>query len=110
MMGYGLRCIHLFTTLLLEECSYHYVIIMVLTIDEILFIYTQARLLKMIITMIFSSCGFLFKINLRYGLDESLKQHNFTCTACAGTHLLEFAALSRVTGNHTYEVLTCTTS
>ena len=27
-----------------------------------------------------------------------------TCTACAGTNLLEFAALSRLTGNSVYEV------
>ena len=46
------------------------------------------------------------KINLRHGLDKSLRLQDVTCTACAGTHLLEFAALSRLTGNHTYEVST----
>ena len=28
-----------------------------------------------------------------------------TCTACAGTNLMEFAALSRVTGNPVYETV-----
>lgn len=44
------------------------------------------------------------RINLRHGLDKSLRLQDVTCTACAGTHLLEFAALSRLTGNHTYEL------
>lgn len=44
------------------------------------------------------------RINLRHGLDKGLRLQDVTCTACAGTHLLEFAALSRLTGNHTYEM------
>lgn len=39
------------------------------------------------------------RVNLRYGMkDEQLKKSRETCTACAGTILLEFAALSRLTG------------
>lgn len=39
------------------------------------------------------------RVNLRYGMkDETLRKSTETCTACAGTILLEFAALSRLTG------------
>lgn len=39
------------------------------------------------------------RVNLRTGMkDEKLKKSRETCTACAGTILLEFAALSRLTG------------
>lgn len=31
------------------------------------------------------------------------KETRFTCTACAGTLLLEFGTLSRLTGNPVYE-------
>lgn len=31
------------------------------------------------------------------------KETRFTCTACAGTMLLEFGTLSRLTGNQVYE-------
>lgn len=41
------------------------------------------------------------RVNLRYGMkDELLKKSRETCTACAGTILLEFAALSRLTGEY----------
>ncbi|KAL5250938.1 hypothetical protein ACHWQZ_G016615 [Mnemiopsis leidyi] len=43
------------------------------------------------------------KINLRHGT-HGLKD-NETCTACAGTLFLEMAALSRYTGNSSYESL-----
>ena len=46
----------------------------------------------------------LLQINLRHGLDGPSRALDFTCTACAGTLILEFAALSRLTGNSTYEV------
>lgn len=43
------------------------------------------------------------RVNLRYGMkDELLKKSRETCTACAGTILLEFAALSRLTGAYPY--------
>lgn len=44
------------------------------------------------------------RINLRYGLKSpKLGVVRETCTACAGTMILEFAALSRLTGNTIYE-------
>ncbi|CAH8490220.1 unnamed protein product [Schistosoma turkestanicum] len=43
------------------------------------------------------------RINLRYGSSGLKKQEENTCTACAGTMILEFAALSRLTGNPIYE-------
>ncbi|XP_075149717.1 ER degradation enhancer, mannosidase alpha-like 2 isoform X2 [Haematobia irritans] len=44
------------------------------------------------------------RVNLRYGMkDELLKKSRETCTACAGTILLEFAALSRLTGDPVFE-------
>ncbi|CAH8526081.1 unnamed protein product [Schistosoma margrebowiei] len=43
------------------------------------------------------------RINLRHGSSGLTKQEENTCTACAGTMILEFAALSRLTGNPIYE-------
>lgn len=44
------------------------------------------------------------QVNLRHGLPTPSKGGwDTTCTACAGTLLLEFAALSRLTGNPVYE-------
>ncbi|KAL3872065.1 hypothetical protein ACJMK2_040022 [Sinanodonta woodiana] len=44
------------------------------------------------------------RINLKYGIDESMfKNAKDTCTACAGTMILEFAALSRLTGDPIFE-------
>ncbi|CAL1300944.1 unnamed protein product [Larinioides sclopetarius] len=44
------------------------------------------------------------RINLRYGLKSpKLGVVRETCTACAGTMILEFAALSRLTGEHIFE-------
>eukprot|EP00794_Sanderia_malayensis_P017887 gene17887-19669_t len=46
------------------------------------------------------------KINLRYGVHHPLSRivdESDTCTACAGTMIMEFAALSRLTGNPMYE-------
>ncbi|XP_055849202.1 ER degradation-enhancing alpha-mannosidase-like protein 3 isoform X2 [Episyrphus balteatus] len=44
------------------------------------------------------------RVNLRTGMkDEQLKKSRETCTACAGTILLEFAALSRLTGEPIFE-------
>ncbi|PSN33488.1 hypothetical protein C0J52_15395 [Blattella germanica] len=43
-------------------------------------------------------------INLRYGLKSSkLESSRETCTACAGTMILEMAALSRLTGEPIFE-------
>lgn len=45
------------------------------------------------------------RINLKYGMkSEELKNSRETCTACAGTMLLEFAALSRLSGEPVFEV------
>ncbi|KAI6192394.1 Edem3 protein [Aphelenchoides bicaudatus] len=43
------------------------------------------------------------RINLKFGLSPNLKIQSDTCTACAGTIILEWAALSRLTGNPIYE-------
>ncbi|XP_039949166.1 ER degradation-enhancing alpha-mannosidase-like protein 3 isoform X1 [Bactrocera tryoni] len=44
------------------------------------------------------------RVNLRHGIkDEQLKKSRETCTACAGTILLEFAALSRLSGDPVFE-------
>lgn len=44
------------------------------------------------------------QINLRYGLKNMrLSAHQETCTACAGTMILEMAALSRLTGDPVFE-------
>ncbi|EJD75564.1 Edem3 protein [Loa loa] len=43
------------------------------------------------------------RINLKYGMLDFLRQQHDTCTACGGTMILEFAALSRLTGKPVYE-------
>ncbi|XP_017471180.1 PREDICTED: ER degradation-enhancing alpha-mannosidase-like protein 3, partial [Rhagoletis zephyria] len=44
------------------------------------------------------------RVNLRNGMkDEQLRKSRETCTACAGTILLEFAALSRLSGDPVFE-------
>lgn len=44
------------------------------------------------------------RVNLKYGMkSEELKNSRETCTACAGTILLEFAALSRLSGEPIFE-------
>ncbi|KAI6197839.1 hypothetical protein M3Y94_01272800 [Aphelenchoides besseyi] len=43
------------------------------------------------------------RINLKHGLTDDLKAQPDTCTACAGTIILEWAALSRLSGNPIYE-------
>lgn len=55
---------------------------------------------------LFPKCLMIFQINLKYGMDkDNLSQRSKdTCTACAGTMILEFAALSRLTGEHVFEV------
>jgi ER degradation enhancer, mannosidase alpha-like 3 len=48
----------------------------------------------------------LSRINLKYGITNTLKnseREKFTCTSCAGTLLLEFSALSRLTGDPIFE-------
>lgn len=64
----------------------------------------HAELLKYI--FLFLKCLMIFQINLKYGMDkDNLSQRSKdTCTACAGTMILEFAALSRLTGEHVFEV------
>lgn len=47
-------------------------------------------------------------MNLRYGVLDPLSRtgtETDTCTACAGTMILEFAALSRLSGESVFEVL-----
>lgn len=44
------------------------------------------------------------KVNLRHGLrSQKLSNSKETCTACAGTMILEFAALSRLSGDPVFE-------
>ncbi|XP_060930193.1 ER degradation-enhancing alpha-mannosidase-like protein 3 [Limanda limanda] len=46
------------------------------------------------------------KVNLRYGVQNPLSRtgtESDTCTACAGTMILEFAALSRLSGETVFE-------
>ncbi|UJR32279.1 hypothetical protein I4U23_019744 [Adineta vaga] len=46
------------------------------------------------------------RVNLRYGIDLTLSKSDrerFTCTACAGTLILEWATLSRLTGNYLFQ-------
>jgi mannosidase alpha-like ER degradation enhancer 3 len=43
------------------------------------------------------------RVNLKRGMPAELKKQHDTCTACAGTMILEWAALSRLTGNLIYE-------
>jgi hypothetical protein len=48
-----------------------------------------------------------FEVNLRYGVKHELSrtgEEKDTCTACAGSMLLEFSALSRLTGDSVFEV------
>ena len=48
-----------------------------------------------------STTGIPFsRINLRHGIDKTSRE---TCTACAGTMILEFAALSRFSGDPVFE-------
>lgn len=50
---------------------------------------------------------FFFQVNLRYGVLNPLSRtgtESDTCTACAGTMILEFAALSRLSGESVFEV------
>lgn len=50
----------------------------------------------------------VFQVNLRYGVLNPLSRtgtESDTCTACAGTMILEFAALSRLSGESVFEVL-----
>lgn len=49
----------------------------------------------------------VFQVNLRYGVLNPLSRtgtESDTCTACAGTMILEFAALSRLSGDSIFEV------
>lgn len=44
------------------------------------------------------------RVNLRYGMESNeLRSVQETCTACAGSLILEFATLSRLTGNGIFE-------
>ena len=46
------------------------------------------------------------QVNLRYGVKHGLSRtgsEKDTCTSCAGTMILEFSALSRLTGDTIYE-------
>uniref|UniRef100_A0A914HBZ6 alpha-1,2-Mannosidase n=1 Tax=Globodera rostochiensis TaxID=31243 RepID=A0A914HBZ6_GLORO len=43
------------------------------------------------------------RVNLKRGLLPSLRRQQDTCTACGGTMILEWATLSRLTGNPVYE-------
>ncbi|ULT80453.1 hypothetical protein L3Y34_010785 [Caenorhabditis briggsae] len=43
------------------------------------------------------------RINLKHGMQDHLKRQKDTCTACGGTMILEFAALTRLTGDPIYE-------
>lgn len=43
------------------------------------------------------------RVNLRYGLAGMTKLDQATCTACAGSMILEFAALSRLSGDTVFE-------
>eukprot|EP00051_Salpingoeca_urceolata_P022994 m.384968 g.384968 ORF g.384968 m.384968 type:complete len:794 (+) comp20050_c6_seq4:476-2857(+) len=44
------------------------------------------------------------RINLKHGIDHVVRKNQVTCTACAGTMIMEFAALSRFSGDPKYEV------
>lgn len=53
--------------------------------------------------------SFNYKINLKHGVrgpETRTGTETDTCTACAGTMILEFAALSRFTGDPVFEVET----
>ncbi|XP_052093110.1 ER degradation-enhancing alpha-mannosidase-like protein 3 [Mytilus californianus] len=43
------------------------------------------------------------RVNLRHGIRDMINKYKDTCTACAGTMVLEFAALSRLTGESIFE-------
>ncbi|KAH7729181.1 ER degradation-enhancing alpha-mannosidase-like 3-like protein [Aphelenchoides avenae] len=43
------------------------------------------------------------RVNLKRGMIRELQRQHDTCTACGGTMILEWAALSRLTGNPIYE-------
>lgn len=44
------------------------------------------------------------RVNLKYGMESNeLRSVQETCTACAGSLILEFATLSRLTGDSTFE-------
>lgn len=45
----------------------------------------------------------LMQVNLRHGIGKDRTEKD-TCTACAGSMLLEFSALSRLTGDMIFEV------
>jgi len=52
-------------------------------------------------------CACACQVNLRYGVKHGMSRTGIekdTCTACAGSMLLEFSALSRLTGNTVFEV------
>lgn len=52
---------------------------------------------------------FCFQINLKHGISDDIHDRNRdTCTACAGTIILEFAALSRLTNEEIFEVCNIT--
>ena len=47
------------------------------------------------------------QVNLRHGLRHGVARTGYerdTCTSCAGTMILEFAALSRLSGETIFEV------
>ena len=49
----------------------------------------------------------VYQVNLRYGVKHEMSRTGVekdTCTACAGTMILEFSALSRYTGDPVFEV------
>lgn len=59
-------------------------------------------------------CNFCFpsawQVNLKHGIwgpETRTGTETDTCTACAGTIILEFAALSRFTGDPVFEVHSC---
>lgn len=58
---------------------------------------------KLLLLLLF----FYYKINLKHGVrgpETRTGTETDTCTACAGTMILEFAALSRFTGDPVFEV------
>ena len=61
-----------------------------------------------LLTILFSTLHFTFQVNLLYGIHHPMSRivnEKDTCTACGGTMIMEFAALSRLTGNSIYEVI-----
>lgn len=49
----------------------------------------------------------MLQVNLRYGVADPRSRtgtESSTCTACAGTMIMEFGALSRLTGDPKFEV------